>query len=557
MLRRFVLAVLSGALLVAAFEPVAAWWVTPPALAGFALSVHGTRARAAWAPALGFAVAFYVPHIAWMRAVDSTAWIGLAGLEAVFIALVGPVVALVSRHRWWPLWSAAAWSTAESVRSTWPWSGMPWGRLGFGVVDTPLAPLLTWLGVTGTGFVVALGSFALAALVLAVPRVVRGTRDGRAGQSARGGRGRAVAVPGGVLAFAVALVALAAVVPVRLTDAGTAEVAAVQGGVPGAGDDILLDFRQVTQNHVDATVDLADRVARGEAAEPDFVLWPENSTAVDPFLDAATNAQIRRAVAAIDVPVVVGAIVDGGPEHVLNQGIVWDPVSGPGERYTKRHPVPYGEYIPGRQALESLGIDIGNFGDLALIPRDMVAGTRRDPVPVAGVEVADAICFDVAYDDGLYDQVTRGAELLAVQTSNATFIDTVQVDQQFAITRARAIETGHWLVVASTNGLSGVIAPDGRVVATAPRRATAVIEQQVGLVRGVTPGVHVGRWAPRGVALLTALGLVVSLLDRRRSRTRAAPAGGTMETTAGPSRGAAGEQQSDAGRAAGGDPARR
>ena len=68
-------------------------------------------------------------------------------------------------------------------------------------------------------------------------------------------------------------------------------VAAVQGNLPGPANDILYDHRGVTRNHVDATIELAE----GErASRPDFVLWPENSTAVDPFLDSEVNAGIAR-----------------------------------------------------------------------------------------------------------------------------------------------------------------------------------------------------------------------------------------------------------------------
>ena len=298
---------------------------------------------------------------------------------------------------------------------------------------------------------------------------------------------------------------------------GTATVAAVQGDVPGPGNDVLFDHRQVTRNHVEETVRLADAVAAGEQPRPDLVVWPENSTAVDPFLDAETNQGIERAVAAIGVPVLVGAIVDDGPEHVLNQGIVWDPVTGPGERYTKWHPVPYGEYIPFRQYLDV------NFGELARIRRDMRAGDRTEPLEVGPIRLADAICFDVAYDDGLHAQVREGAELLTVQTSNATFIFTDQVDQQFAITRLRAIEAGKWLVVASTNGRSGIIAPDGRVVETVDRRTTATMLAEVELLPGVSPGIHLTPWVTRGVVGLTLLGLLLVLIASgavtRRSRT--------------------------------------
>jgi apolipoprotein N-acyltransferase len=282
-------------------------------------------------------------------------------------------------------------------------------------------------------------------------------------------------------------------------------VAVVQGDVPGNGDDILYDYRQVTQNQVDLTVQLAHDVQAGQEPRPDFVLWPENSTAVDPFRDAQTNAAIRTASTAIGVPILVGAIVDAGPEHVLNQGIVWDPVTGAGDRYTKWHPVPFGEYIPGREFFTR------QFGRLAEIPRDMLSGTRKEPLRIAGVEVADAICFDVAYDDAIYDQVARGAELLTVQTSNATFIHTDQVEQQFAITRLRAMETGRWLAVASTNGITGVIAPDGTVAASAEQRTKDVLVQTVGLEQGITPAVRIGSWSGWFLVALTAVGLALAL----------------------------------------------
>ena len=280
--------------------------------------------------------------------------------------------------------------------------------------------------------------------------------------------------------------------------------------MPGRGDDILYDYRQVTQNHVDATVDLAERVARGEADQPDFVLWPENSTATDPFDDARTNSQILEASAAIGVPILVGAIVDGGPNEVLNQGIVWDPETGAGERYTKRHPVPFGEYVP----LRSVFLRYNFFDRLRDVGRDMLTGTRDEPLDVGGVPVADAICFDVAYDDGITAQVSRGAELLVVQTSNATFIRTDQIDQQFAITRLRAIETGRWTAVASTNGVTGVIAPDGEVVDVAEPRTQDVLVQQVALIDTLTPATRIGAWS----------GLFLGAADPGRAGARPGPA---------------------------------
>ena len=67
------------------------------------------------------------------------------------------------------------------------------------------------------------------------------------------------------------------------------------------------------------------------------------------------------------MPLLAGVVVDGGPKHVLNQGIVFDPVTGAGDRYTKWHPVPFGEYIPWRWLFGT------HLAQLNQIPRDMVA----------------------------------------------------------------------------------------------------------------------------------------------------------------------------------------
>ena len=127
-----------------------------------------------------------------------------------------------------------------------------------------------------------------------------------------------------------------------------------------------------------------------------------------------------------------------------------------------------------------------------------------------------------------------------MQTSNATFIRTDQIDQQFAITRLRAIETGRWVVVASTNGISGVIAPDGTVVAAAAQRTQDVLVEPVGLVAALTPAVRLGPWPGRLLRRRGAAGprcgrccRIVG--SRRRSRAAAGrPVSGPERATASP-----------------------
>jgi apolipoprotein N-acyltransferase len=506
---RSLIAVLGGLLLTASFEPITLPWLLPLGVALYALATRDLTVWRAGLVGLVFGVSFYFTHIEWMRrSVGPDAWVALATIEALFYGLLALAVPVIRRLPGWPLWLAAAWTTMETVRSGWPFSGMPWGRLSFAAIDTPVAPAVAYVGMTGLSFLLALTGFLLAALLEGVGPALRRTAV----------EGRQVRTAGAALLGVLALVLVPAVVSYDPPETGTATVAAVQGDVPGPGNLILWDHRQLTQNHVDATVELAEDVASGDRPRPDFVVWPENSTAVDPFVDFGVNEGIRTAVSAIGVPVMVGGIVDEGREHVLNQGIVWDPVTGPGDRYTKQHPVPYGEYIPFRRYWDP------KFGQLALISRDMKSGTRTAPLRVAGLEVADAICFDIAYDDVVRDQVREGADLITVQTSNASFIFTHQVEQQFAITRLRAIESGRWLVVASTNGRTGVIAPDGTTVASADERTTAVLVEQVGLSDGLTPAMRLGAWPSRLFGILTLAGLVAGTVAYRRGREFAGPA---------------------------------
>jgi apolipoprotein N-acyltransferase len=172
-----------------------------------------------------------------------------------------------------------------------------------------------------------------------------------------------------------------------------------------------------------------------------------------------------------------------------------------------------------------------NFGRLREIGRDMPGGTRSAPLRVGGVPVADAICFDVAYDDLFEAQLRHGARMITVQTSNAMFIETDQVAQQFEITRLRALASGRALAVASVNGISGVVGPDGDVLARAAVRTPDVLVEEVPLSSSLTPGVRLGPWPARALALVALLALWVALTPGRRVpyRRRAAHPGADVD----------------------------
>ena len=102
------------------------------------------------------------------------------------------------------------------------------------------------------------------------------------------------------------------------------------------------------------------------------MLWPENSTDIDPFDDPTVYADIQSAVDAVGAPTLVGAMVGGEePMDVYNQGIVWLPGSRTvGQLLQDPSRCPFGEYIPHRDQLARL------FERLDQIPRDMVPGTE-------------------------------------------------------------------------------------------------------------------------------------------------------------------------------------
>ena len=490
-LARLICSAFAGLAVAAAFPPWNQVWLLPVGLAGLMLAVRGCRGRAGFAQGLTFGLGFMLPLTWWLTIIGADAWIAVATLEAVFYGLMAMAWAWLREYRYWPVAIALTWVGAELLRSVVPFGGLPWGSLAFGVADTTLVRY----GRVGGTALVAFVSVLAVALVVAV--IERRERDGRSA---------------GVLLLASGIVGLSVLLPVGAAQPGEAiTVAAVQGDVPGEGMNAFAERRAVLHNHADATRALSEQVANGSRPAPDIVIWPENSTDIDPFADQAAYDEIDRAVRAIGVPTLVGAVVAGPDEtHVQNMGIVWDPEQGPGEKYVKRHPVPFGEYIPLRDLVAPY------ISRLDQIPRDFAQGTFDNVLDLGRVRIGDVICFEVAYDGLIRDAVLDGGEMLVVQTNNATYTGTGQLQQQFAISRYRAVETGRTVVVAATNGISGIISPDGEVVDATAAKTREVLVEQVTLADGVTWGVRIGGWLELALAMFGLAWALRAYLGRRR-----------------------------------------
>jgi len=297
--------------------------------------------------------------------------------------------------------------------------------------------------------------------------------------------------------------------------APTAQVAAIQGNVPRARNlPQQLSSSQVTQNHVATSLTLAAQVKAGRLADPDLVIWPENSTDNDPFQNPSVYAELSATVAAVGRPVLVGEVLNDPRRNV---GQLWVPGRGPTTAYVKRQLVPFGEYIPFRGLISS-------FSNLpSLQPIDFTPGHRAVVFDTGDIRLGDVICYEVGFDNLVRSEVTAGANLLAVQSNDADFeIDGQlgETEQQTAMARIRAVETDRAVVYASTTGESTIIAPDGGLIAHSGVWQRAILDARVPLVSYRTLADRIGAWPEYVIVMLTVLALAWAVRRTWSSRTR-------------------------------------
>jgi apolipoprotein N-acyltransferase len=500
------LAFVGGLALDAAFAPLAWWPIAVPATAAILIAVKGQTWRAGLAVGFAAGLGEFVPLLFWLHVVTPLAWVALAIVMSAYVAVLGCGLAMVvQRLPGWPVWTACLWVAEELVRDRWPLGGFSWGRLAFSQGNTPFTGYAALGGAPGVTFAVALsaGLLALAVLTLlpAFPRM-------RAGDSLRVGAGVGAALAA-VTALGVPLLGLA--VP-RPTDGKTVQVALVQGNVPHPGTHFLGRAEDVLNDHLAETAKLTAEVKSGELAQPQLVLWPENASDVDPFQDTKAGGEIQAAANALGVPILVGAVLQDGPNNVSNTAIVWNPVTGPGARYTKRHLVPFGEYIPWRGLINHL------TSLTSLVPENFLPGHSPGTLTVGPATIADVMCFEVAFDEQVRDGVTHGGQLIVVQTNNATYMHTAETRQQLAMSQLRAVEHGRAVVVAATSGISAVITPDGHVVAQTAELTPAIVDMPVVLRTPLTIADHLGAGPEWVLGILGVLSIVAVVVRNRPYR---------------------------------------
>ncbi|MGO4630987.1 apolipoprotein N-acyltransferase [Streptomyces sp. 2RAF24] len=509
-------AVLSGLLLFLSFPPRPLWWLALPAFGLLGWTLRGRRPRAGFGLGYLTGLGFLLPLLVWTgEEVGPGPWLALAGVEALFVAAAGLGIAAVSRLPLWPVFAAAVWILGEAARARVPFGGFPWGKIAFGQADGFFLPLAAVGGTPVLGFAVALCGFGLYEVVR---QVLKRRRPGTDETPAPVARGPLVAAALAVLVPVTGALAALPLVDDSAED-GTATVAAVQGNVPRLGLDFNSQRRAVLDNHANRTKELAAEVKAGREPQPDLVLWPENSSDIDPYANPDAYEVIDQAVRAIGAPTVIGAVIAPETGKLRNTLIQWNPGRGPVAEYDKRHVQPFGEYIPMRSFVRLFNSNVDR------VRRDFGAGTKVGVFDLAGTKVGLATCYEAAFDWAVRDTVTHGAQIISVPSNNATFGRSEMTYQQLAMSRVRAVEHSRSVVVPVTSGVSAVIRPDGEIVAQTKLFTPDVLVEKVPLRSSLTPATRMGTLPEALLVALAVAGLGWSAarsVRARRGRTGAA-----------------------------------
>jgi apolipoprotein N-acyltransferase len=494
--------VLAGLLLCSSYPGFNWWWAAVLAFVvlSWVLTRPATTALGGFGYGFLFGLAFYLPLVRWVSIlVGVTPLLALVLVCSLFPGIFGLSAVVVRQLPGWPIWFAVLWAAQEWLKSTVPFGGFPWGVVAAGQTDGPFLPLARLGSVPLLSLAIVLIGCSATAIAVEVVSWWRASRERRHD----GDQSETVEVadspPAVVLpAVCICLVffATAAIWPqVRHSGTGSGNepivtAALVQGNVPRLGLMFNAQRLAVLDNAVRETRQLADDVHAGRAPQPDFVVWAEDASDVDPLRNPDAAQQISAVVEAIGAPVLVGTVLEVGgrpPDSPAetNTVIVWNPKTGPGEHYDKRIVQPFGEYLPWRGFFRHLT-------GLADWAGYIVPGKGTGVVHAAAIPVGVATCWEVVFDRALRDSVRNGAQVLAVPANNANFNQTMS-EQQLAFSKVRAVELDRYVVVASNVGISALVTPDGRELVRTGFFEPAYLDNQVRLKTTLTPA---AKWGP-------------------------------------------------------------
>ena len=430
------------------------------------------------------------------------------GLAAAIAAVVWRYIATLNLRGAQPFVIAfalgAIFTAREYVAGVFPYGGLPWARGGLSLVDTYLAKWVYFVDVAGlTWLIVFITALFTIRFAKHPPHGIGIYKRSR------------MLIPTGIAALI--FFGTPAVVTLDASGtAGTMKVAAVQGNA-NAGLFAVNPAGSILDKHLVVSKDL---VASGRGEGLDLMVWPENSSDLDPNTMVEPGMKISEFVTEeLEAPLLFGTKTFRG-EDFYNEVDLWLPETGLADYYHKIRPVPFGEYVPDRPFFMALAPDL-----ISLIGWDMSSGSRDGIFELpSGTKVGSLICFEVAFDYLSHDLVKQGAQAIMIQTNSSDFGRSEQGVQQAAISRMRAIETGRTVVAVSTVGVSGIYAADGSVITELESFKPGAMVEEIALRNEITPAVMFGGLVePIAFAIsiilfpISIIGLSIRRLKARRS----------------------------------------
>ena len=471
---------LGSGTLVAFSLPPWGWW--PLAFIGIAIfariTTSGiTRKRTQFLLGTIFAFGWFAPGMCWMWFLTPPGYV----IAVLLFAALHGVASVIGSRSMYPLVALPlAHALAETFRFSFPFGGVPLASLAISQSASPLVGIVRIGGPLLLTFCVLQIGFALSQLVVA-PRI------------------KHIAVFSAIIA----LIVCAGIIAPRGNDTGeTRTIAAVQGGGPQGTLAINTNPRDVVERHLAATRSI-------NSTNLDMVIWPENVIDVADFYNSDERIEIAEQAARLGAPFVVGITEDVNARYFTNAQIVVNEDGTLGDRYDKVRRVPFGEFVPLRGLLETLGAPVDR------IPRDALAGSDIARLQVGDTTVGVAISWEVFFSGRANEGIEAGGSMLVNPTNGSSYTGTILQTQQIASSRLRAIENGRWLVQVSPTGFSAFISPTGEVFDRTGVSEQRVLERTINLRSGRTLYSNLGD-LPFIVVMVAVLASLASIARKRR-----------------------------------------
>ena len=490
-MRNFAFAILAGFSLALAYQPYGYWFLAPLAWALFLFVIHNLALRERFFAGFLFGMAFWLIQVNWLTVLGIPVLVITAFAISLFYALFSALTTIFGSTKFWPVFYALIFLSLEVMLNYWPLGGFNWGSLGYISTSHPLVNLVEVTGVFGLSILL----MSLSVIIILF-FILMSKKAYVAGM---------VSILIWLLLIGVGHILVNQNKP--LMASGELNIAAIQGNVPRLGLEFNAQRKAVYENHLNETEKL---LMENPTVLLDLIVWPENAPDVDPFMNREVIDQLNEISLRANSPLLVGSRMTSDI-GAINASILID---GDTTRenafiYAKQKLVPFGERIPFEKFLGPIA---ANFGPIS---ENLVAGSQPGLLPIRGAVVGLMICFEVAWGQVAYEVVKNNAQVLLIQTNNATYGLTGQLQQQSNIARLRSIEAQREVITVATSGISAHFDKSGNILWEAPEFVSSSKVLNVKLYDGVNLGLKVNFYSQILILLLTIILIIIVVVKGR------------------------------------------